>query len=83
MKKLLSLLSIVLLMGAKPLDKSPPRKVISLGEIKVWGDVERPSISFLIPRAKLDFLDGREILSKENLLREIEESVKSDIFEVQ
>jgi hypothetical protein len=70
-------------MGAKPTEKPAPRKVISLGEIRIWGDVERPSISFLIPRSKLDFLDGRELLSKENLLREIEESVKSDIFEVQ
>ncbi len=80
MKKILSCLSLLLLMGAAP--QKPPR-VISLGEIRIVGDVERPTVSFVIPRAQFDFLDAKWFLDKKNWLPEITESVKSDIFKVQ
>jgi hypothetical protein len=74
MKIILSLLSLQLLAG--------PR-VIELGEIRIYGDVERPTVSFVIPRAQLDFLDEKGFLDKKNWVLEITESVKSDIFKVQ
>ena len=79
MKKILSLSSLLLLMAAAP--KTPP-KVISLGEIRIQGDVERPMVSFVIPRAPMDFLDSKGFLDKKNWIEEITESLKSDIFKV-
>ena len=54
----------------------PPSKTISLGEIRIQGDTEHPTINFLIPRVRIDFLD------KKDIIQEIAQPVKSDIFEV-
>ncbi|MEI6791367.1 MAG: hypothetical protein WCK42_09330 [Myxococcaceae bacterium] len=51
-------------------------KTISLGEIRIQGDTEHPTINFLIPRIRIDFLD------KKDIIQEIAQPVKSDIFEV-
>ena len=83
MKIKLSLLSLLLLAGATHQKPKVPPKVISLGEIRILGDVERPTVSFVIPRAQLDFLDARGFLDKKNWVIEINESVSSDIFKVQ
>jgi hypothetical protein len=66
-------------MAASP--KTPP-KVISLGEIRIQGDVERPMVSFVIPRAQFDFLASKGFLDKKNWLEDITESLKSDIFKI-
>ena len=58
------------------------QKVIRLDEIKIVGDVERPTVSFVIARAPFDFLDGSVPSEKKNLIGEIADTVKSDIFEV-
>lgn len=51
-------------------------KTISLGEMRIQGDTEHPTINFLIPRIRIDFLD------KKDIIQEIAQPVKSDIFEV-
>ncbi|MES2503553.1 MAG: hypothetical protein V4534_01615 [Myxococcota bacterium] len=66
---------------AQSAPKAPP-KVISLGEIRIQGDVDRPTINFLIPRAKFDFLDMSDFLVKENLVQKISEAVNEDVFVV-
>ncbi|MBL4818740.1 MAG: hypothetical protein JKY15_05860 [Deltaproteobacteria bacterium] len=78
----IALLALLLLLGAKsdPQKKAP--RVISLEEIEIWGSVEKPNVSFLIPRSRLNFLNPKAILSKKNLIKKIEESIQSDIFDV-
>lgn len=78
MKKV-SILSLLLLMGAAP---KMARKVISLGEIHIQGEVERPTVTFVIPRARFDFLNKIELSDKKNWKSEITESLKNDIFQV-
>lgn len=57
-------------------------KVISLGEIRIRGRIEKPMVTFVIPRARLDFLHEKGFLDKKNWIQELTNFVKSDIFQV-
>lgn len=82
MKITLSLLSFLLLTEASVHAAKTPPRVIDLGEIRIQGDVERPTVSFVIPRAQLDFLGTKGFIEKKKWMSGITESVKSDIFKV-
>lgn len=76
MIKILSLFILVLSTISRP-------RVIALGEIKIQGDVDKPSVSFIIPRARFDFFDTKGFLDKRNSAFETTESVKNRTFKTQ
>lgn len=82
MKIILSLFSLLLLAGATMHASKAPPRIIDLGEIRIQGDLERPTVSFVIPRAGIDFWDAQGFFDKKNWVLEITESVKNDIFKV-
>ena len=71
--KLSFLLIASTLIHATPI---PPTKTISLGEIKITGDTEHPTVNFIIPRARFDFLEKKEIIS------EIIKPIEGKLFEL-
>lgn len=70
------LLSLCLCVWPVLAAKIPP-KVISLGEIRIEGDVERPTVSFVIPRAQIKPADEKKWLQK------ITAPIKNGIFIMQ
>lgn len=84
LKLTLIALSLVLPVLAGEVKKSvaPPR-IVDLGEIQILGDIERPNVGFVIPRASFDFLYKRGGLEKEILVQDVINSVKDDMFKVE